>query len=69
MTRSRLLGAAAVLAAASLLSACAFGDPPPSDPGEPPNLPQPSQSEGEESAVAEIVADNLEVPWAIAFLP
>lgn len=67
--RSRILGAAAVLAAASLLSACAFGDPPPSDPGEPPNLPQPSQSEGEESAVAEIVADGLEVPWAIAFLP
>jgi len=67
--RSRILGAVAILAAASLLSACAFGDPPPSDPGEPPNLPQPSQSEGEESAVAEIVADNLEVPWAIAFLP
>ncbi|MBB6034577.1 PQQ-dependent sugar dehydrogenase [Phytomonospora endophytica] len=67
--RSRVLRAAAVLAAASLLSACAFGDPPPNDPGEPPNLPQPSQSEGQESAVAEIVADNLEVPWGIAFLP
>ncbi|MEV0648482.1 PQQ-dependent sugar dehydrogenase [Phytomonospora sp. NPDC050363] len=67
--RSRILGAAAALAAVSLLSACAFGDPPPSDPGEPPNLPKPSTSSEGESAVAEIVADNLEVPWAIAFLP
>lgn len=58
-----------MLAATFLLSACAFGDPPPNDPGKPPNLPRPSVSASDDAATADIVADNLAVPWGIAFLP
>jgi glucose/arabinose dehydrogenase len=65
---------AAVVAAIVGVAGCAFGDPPPDEAGTPPKLPSPSgfssePEEGELSVVAEIVAKNLAVPWAIAFLP
>ncbi|MGH8794566.1 MAG: PQQ-dependent sugar dehydrogenase [Stackebrandtia sp.] len=52
--------------------ACAFGDPPPDETGNPPNLPEPSDSAEDQPDAAtmlEAVATGLETPWGIAFLP
>ena len=65
---------AVVTAAACLsLAGCAFGPPTDSDGGGPPNLPRPSPStstdEGPPSVVATVIAQGLDVPWSVAFLP
>lgn len=56
-----------------VLAGCAFGPPPPdSSGGGPPVLPTPSTSPSQDeppSVAASVVAKNLEVPWAVAFLP
>lgn len=52
-------------------TACSFGDPPPDETGEPPELASPSES-GEKpdaSVMSEVIADKLEVPWGMTFLP
>jgi glucose/arabinose dehydrogenase len=61
----------AAVAVATCASACSFGQPPPDETGEPPDLPSPSSdSEAPDaSVVSEVIAKDLEVPWGIAFLP
>ena len=58
----------------SLLAGCAFGPPTDSDGGGPPNLPAPTRTKSAEdnsppSAVATVIAKEMRIPWAIAFLP
>nr|WP_084546363.1 PQQ-dependent sugar dehydrogenase [Glycomyces arizonensis] len=62
---------AAVTAAVMLmLASCSFGEPPEPEGGEPPNLPTPSGGAPETPAtLMEVVAEGLEVPWGLAFLP
>jgi len=65
---------AATVAAVVGVAGCAFGDPPPDEGGTPPRLPTPSAvpsspDEGEVTVAASVIAKNLAVPWAIAFLP
>jgi glucose/arabinose dehydrogenase len=75
--RRRLVGTQRVLSATLavtllLLTGCAFGEPDNEDAGGPPNLPRPTPStttQGPPSVVASVIATNLELPWAIAFLP
>jgi glucose/arabinose dehydrogenase len=57
-----------------LLAGCAFGPPTQTEAGGPPNLPRPSRSTTSDdseppSVVATVIAKNLRIPWAIAFLP
>jgi glucose/arabinose dehydrogenase len=56
-----------------LLTACSLGEPTDSNGGGPPNLPRPTVTSSEDdsppSVVATVLAKNLDVPWAIAFLP
>lgn len=62
--------AALVAAAALTLASCSFGEPPEPEPGQPPNLPTPSEGAPEEPATfLNVVAENLEVPWGMGFLP
>ncbi len=52
------------------LASCSFGEPPEPEGGEPPNLPTPSGGPPEEPATfMDVVAEGLEVPWGLAFLP
>ncbi|GAB3653458.1 PQQ-dependent sugar dehydrogenase [Glycomyces tarimensis] len=51
------------------LTSCAFGEPPEPEGGEPPNLPTPSGAPEEPAAFIDVVAENLEVPWGLGFLP
>jgi glucose/arabinose dehydrogenase len=72
--RNRRSVVAACAAAVVVFAGCAFGDPPPDEGGTPPRLPTPSSvpsspDEGELSITATVIAKNLAVPWAIAFLP
>jgi glucose/arabinose dehydrogenase len=65
---------AALATALTLLTACSFGDPPPSQSGQPPNLPTPSATasgggQNDQPVVATVLAKGLRVPWAVAFLP
>lgn len=62
---------AAVTAAVMLtLASCSFGEPPAPEGGEPPNLPTPSGGPPESPAtLMEVIAEGLEVPWGLAFLP
>ena len=62
---------AAVTAAVLLtLASCSFGEPPEPEEGDPPNLPTPSGGPPEEPATfMDVVAEGLEVPWGLAFLP
>jgi glucose/arabinose dehydrogenase len=57
----------------SLLAGCAFGPPTDSDGGGPPNLPHPTVTHTPDnsppSAIASVLAQDMRVPWAIAFLP
>ena len=58
----------------SLLGGCAFGPPTDADGGGPPNLAAPTRSlTGEDNspptAIATVIAKDLRIPWAIAFLP
>jgi glucose/arabinose dehydrogenase len=59
----------------TLSAGCSFGPPAPDQAGEPPNLPPPSapsagpDSGGDQEVVTEVLAKDLEVPTAIAFLP
>jgi glucose/arabinose dehydrogenase len=69
-------GAAVLLTLVGLLAGCAFGPPSGVDAGGPPKLPSPSRSgtphaaeTGPPTAVATVIAQNLRVPWAVAFLP
>lgn len=66
---TRIFSVAAVVM--MCVSACAFGDPPPDDSGEPPDLPSSSESSDspDESVMSEVVAKDLDVPWGITFLP
>ena len=59
------------LAAAFTLAACSFGEPPSPEQGEPPQLPTPSPGEhqGDPTTLIDVMADNLEVPWGLDFLP
>jgi glucose/arabinose dehydrogenase len=68
------VAAVAAIAATAVAAGCAFGDPPPDEAGTPPKLPTPSASssgpeEAELNIAATVIAKNLAVPWAIAFLP
>jgi len=64
---------AAIAAAATVLSGCTFGKPPPDQNGGPPRLPTPSASpsgdSGDSQAAVEVVAKHLAVPWGLDFLP
>lgn len=55
------------------MSGCSFGQPPPDETGQPPNLPRPSMSQTLSDPTASVVttrlASGLAVPWGIAFLP
>jgi glucose/arabinose dehydrogenase len=58
----------------SLLAGCAFGPPTDGDGGGPPNLPAPTHpSSGNDdsppSVIATVLAKDLRIPWAVAFLP
>jgi glucose/arabinose dehydrogenase len=62
------------MVAAVIAAGCAFGDPPADESGTPPKLPSPSAvptspDQGSLSVAATVIARNLAVPWAIAFLP
>ncbi|WP_197717155.1 PQQ-dependent sugar dehydrogenase [Glycomyces terrestris] len=65
----RLLSAAAAAAAALSLASCSFGEPPEPESGEPPNLPTPSGAPESPATFMDVVAEGLEVPWGLAFLP
>jgi len=65
----RLLSAAAATAAALTLASCSFGEPPEPETGEPPNLPTPSGSPEAPATFMDVVAEGLEVPWGLDFLP
>lgn len=74
--RLRRLTVIATLIATSamVLGACGFGPPPPDEDGTPPRLPTPSSVSSSADAtdlsvVTTVVAKNLAVPWAVAFLP
>ena len=61
-------------AACLLVAGCSFGQPPPDQEGEGPNLPHPSvaptaPSAGTSPGTADVVARNLAAPWGLAFLP
>ncbi|GAB4002008.1 PQQ-dependent sugar dehydrogenase [Glycomyces albus] len=62
--------AALVAAATFTLASCSFGEPPEPEAGQPPNLPTPSEGAPQEPAsFLNVVAENLEVPWGMGFLP
>ncbi|WP_205328109.1 sorbosone dehydrogenase family protein [Glycomyces sp. YM15] len=65
----RLLSAAAATAAALTLASCSFGEPPEPETAEPPNLPTPSGAPQEQTSFMDVVAQDLEVPWGLDFLP
>lgn len=73
--RFRRSAAAAAIAATVVVAGCAFGEPPPDEAGTPPKLPTPSAAssgpdeEAELNIASTVIAQNLAVPWAIAFLP
>lgn len=77
MSASRRLRVAVAVATAAVvgLAGCAFGDPPPDETGTPPKLPSPSTApstpdeDAEVSIASTVIAKNLDVPWAVAFLP
>jgi glucose/arabinose dehydrogenase len=58
-----------------LLAGCAFGPPDQTEGGGPPNLPHPRATSSDDSdnsppsVVANVLAQGLNVPWGIAFLP
>ncbi|MDT5027779.1 MAG: hypothetical protein QOE61_4205 [Micromonosporaceae bacterium] len=59
---------------ASLLAGCAFGPPTDANGGGSPNLPAPTRTlsgdnESPPSAIATVIAKDMRIPWAIAFLP
>jgi glucose/arabinose dehydrogenase len=70
----RFLATVAVIGA-SLTAGCAFGPPTDENGGGPPRLPTPSASHSgapdaaPPSVVASVIARDLEIPWAVAFLP
>jgi glucose/arabinose dehydrogenase len=65
----RLLSAAAATAAALTLASCSFGEPPEPETGEPPNLPTPSGTPEDPATFIDVVAEGLDVPWGLDFLP
>ncbi|WP_081687802.1 PQQ-dependent sugar dehydrogenase [Glycomyces tenuis] len=66
----RSVSAAVTAAVMFTLASCSFGEPPEPEGGEPPNLPTPSGGPPEEPATfMDVVAEGLEVPWGLAFLP
>lgn len=65
----RLLTAAAAAAAAFTLASCSFGEPPEPETGEPPNLPTPSGAPESPATFMDVVAEGLDVPWGLDFLP
>ncbi|MCC3765418.1 PQQ-dependent sugar dehydrogenase [Glycomyces sp. TRM65418] len=65
----RLLSAAAATAAALTLASCSFGEPPAPETGAPPNLPTPSGAPEDPATFIDVVAEGLEVPWGLDFLP
>jgi glucose/arabinose dehydrogenase len=78
IVRTRRAWAAVVSLSAVLAvtAACSFGPPDADQQGAPPNLPPPSEpsagpdsSQGDQEVAVTVLAKNLEVPTAIAFLP
>ena len=66
----RLTPAALAAAAILVLASCSFGEPPEPDAARPPILPTPSQGPPQEPAsFLSVVAEDLEVPWGMGFLP
>ncbi|GAA2260725.1 PQQ-dependent sugar dehydrogenase [Glycomyces scopariae] len=65
----RLLTAAAAAAAALSLASCSFGEPPGPETGQPPNLPTPSGAPESPATFMDVVAEGLDVPWGLDFLP
>jgi glucose/arabinose dehydrogenase len=57
----------------TLLAGCAFGPPTGSDGGGPPNLPTPTRTQSNDnsppSVIATVIAQDMRIPWAVAFLP
>jgi glucose/arabinose dehydrogenase len=69
---SRRRASVALTVSAALVAAgCSFGPPRDQSGGTPPNLPRPSgtATNGPPSAVVSVIAQGLDVPWGIAFLP
>lgn len=65
----RRRAAVIVASAALLLAGCSFGEPEPPDQTSP-NLPTPTRASGTGGGyTTQVIAENLEVPWGIAFLP
>jgi glucose/arabinose dehydrogenase len=71
--RPRVASAIAALLLAGLAAGCSFGPPDQNAGGSPPNLPRPTgRANGDDSppsVVGSVLAENLDTPWAIAFLP
>lgn len=65
----RLLSAAAAAAAALALASCSFGEPPEPETGQVPNLPTPSGAPESPATLMDVVAEGLDVPWGLDFLP
>ncbi len=74
-SRRARAGAGTLAAVLALTAGCSFGPPDPDVAGAPPNLPAPSVSAPQGSDTDErevavtVLADGLEVPWGLAFLP
>src|SRR5262245_34558056 len=74
-SRPHLRTAVMFVALIGLLAGCSFGPPNQSEGGSGPNLPRPTSTGGGDddsntppSVISSVVAKNLDVPWAIAFL-
>ncbi|THV38635.1 PQQ-dependent sugar dehydrogenase [Glycomyces buryatensis] len=65
----RWISAASAAAVTFSLASCSFGQPPEPTGGEPPNLPTPSGAPEEPATLLDVVAEGLEVPWGLGFLP
>ena len=76
MSVRRLQRTALTVAAVLAVGGCAFGQPKPDAAGAPPRFPTPSASPSpsagratDQEVAVTVLARNLRVPWAIAFLP
>lgn len=71
--RATTATAGIILTAALLAGGCAFGDPAPDRAGAPPTFPAPTATPTgggiDQQIAVTVLADGLQVPWGVAFLP